>query len=165
MPMTPIPWDYLQENLVTQSDIARRLKVDRANVTNWKNQHDDWPAPRLTISSWSARGGSDLYWWPDIEAFCQRHGIRPGQGMRPGRRSGTRLSRDEAAARDREITARAAAGEDHGVLAAEFGLSRQRIGQIVNRPRLPPVACRFYPVGWGISPHTTRRTHARRGPC
>ena len=131
--MMPIPWDFLQQNLVTQSEIAARLKLDRAVPTMWKNQHDDWPEPVLRFVTWAGGGGSDLYWWPDIEAFCARHGVTPGKGMPRGRPPGAGAGRNSA--RDEKIIARARGGEKHEDIAADSGISRQRVSQIVSRAR------------------------------
>jgi len=81
----PIPWEYLQRNLVTQIQIASRMRVDRSCLSRWK-KYDDWPAPVLTWPWWSNSGIFELFWWPDVKAFCDRHDVEPGRGMRRGRR-------------------------------------------------------------------------------
>jgi uncharacterized protein YjcR len=86
--MMPIPWEYLQDNLVTQAEIARRLGIDDANITNWKRRAD-WPAPVLTFPRWGI-GDSELFWWPDVQAFCARNNVARGRGMPRGRPPKTR---------------------------------------------------------------------------
>ena len=80
---TVIPWEYLRANLVTQAQIARRLQIDDANITNWKRR-PDWPPPVMTFPRWGP-GSGDLFWWPDVQAFCGRHNVARGRGMRRGR--------------------------------------------------------------------------------
>lgn len=83
--MMPIPWEFLQENLVTQTDIAGRFGLDRAVPTQWKNNFADWPRPVLRFATWAGGGGADLYWWPEVQAFGERHQVVFGKGMRRGR--------------------------------------------------------------------------------
>lgn len=80
----PVPWDYLQDNLVAQAQIARRLRIDRSVLTRWK-KYADWPAPVLTFPAWTISAIGELWWWPDVQAFCDRHNVTPGKGMRRGR--------------------------------------------------------------------------------
>ena len=83
-PVVPISWEYLQENLVTQHQIAERLRVDRSVMTRWK-KYPDWPGQVLGWPTWTHSGVFELFWWPDVQAFCERHNVVEGRGMRRGR--------------------------------------------------------------------------------
>lgn len=93
--MMPVPWEYLQENLVTQAEIARRLNLARTAVTTWAKL-DDWPAPVMTFGSHSGTG--EFYWWPDIQAWRDRHDVTIGRKT-PTRPDEDLVSRTEIAAR------------------------------------------------------------------
>lgn len=80
-----IPWALLQENLVTISEVARRFGLSRAAPVLWRKGHRDFPGPVLTYndthSGHTAHG--DLFWWPDVQQFCQAHGLPPRRGRPP----------------------------------------------------------------------------------
>ena len=121
-----IPWGYLQANLDTLAGIARRFNITRATATIW-SQEVGFPAAVLTFSAHSGPGVTRYYWVPDVRTWIDKN----GKGHRTGKR-GRPAGRN--AARDAEIIARSAT-ETNQDLAAAYGLSYQRVRQIVTGTR------------------------------
>lgn len=77
----------LRANLVTKQQIAEQVQVDLANVSNWAARYDDWPEAFLSGTGYGSHDGGNgaLYWWPDVAAFLDRHGLpKPSPTRKPG---------------------------------------------------------------------------------
>jgi transposase len=55
-------------DLVSASQIARRLGVSRAAVSNWHVRHPGFPDPIP---------GTAVYRWPEVERWIAKRGTRP----------------------------------------------------------------------------------------
>lgn len=51
---------------VAACDIAERLLVTRATVSNWQKRHPDFPKPALTVAH-----GTHVWDWPDVATWAR----------------------------------------------------------------------------------------------
>jgi hypothetical protein len=54
---------------IRTSEIARRLNVERATVSNWKIRYTDFPTPTVTESE------VELFDWDTVKAWLDAHGL------------------------------------------------------------------------------------------
>ncbi|WP_318208483.1 MULTISPECIES: N-6 DNA methylase [unclassified Streptomyces] len=74
------------EGLVTRSDIARLVGVNRPAVTNWARRHDDFPQPVDSVRT--GTGTADTFRVAEVAAWLATRRIPVG-GLRAGEPEGT----------------------------------------------------------------------------
>jgi hypothetical protein len=117
--------DEIRANLVTADGIARRLGLRSGKlVATWRERYDDFPRPFL--EGMRGRSGAAArharYWWPDVKAFCERHGL-------PRRPRSPALS----AAQIAEAQRRRDAGEPVSAIAAKLGVPTRHIYRVTSK--------------------------------
>lgn len=117
--------DEFRANLVTAVGIAERLGLRSSKrVADWRDRYHDFPRPFLegTRGRGVTAARQAWYWWPDVEAFTERHGL-------PKRPRPPTLS----AAQIAEAQRRRDAGEPVRQIAAAFGVSRGPIYRLTRK--------------------------------
>lgn len=65
------------KNLISQHNLAQRLGISTAAISNWRVRHDDFPVPVyedvLVNKSKSRRSGSHtvMFLWPEVDRWLR----------------------------------------------------------------------------------------------